>query len=97
MSKAVDMMCIEDIINYLEVNDRDFNDIKHIVDGLEQSGHKIDLYSYESTKVSKLHMATILGEIDLVKDLIKSGSLVNSKTRKNITPLHLAVRHVSKD
>ena len=91
MSKTVDMGYIEDIINFLEVNVPDLNDIKPIVEDLEQSGHKIDLNSYESTKVPKLHMATILGEIDLVKDLIKSGSLVNSKTRKNITPLHLAV------
>ena len=91
MSKAVDMMCIEDIINYLEVNVPDLNDIKPIVEGLEQSGHKIDLNLYESTKVSKLHMATILGEIDLVKELIQNGHQVNRQTRKNVTPLHLAV------
>ena len=91
MSKAVDMMCIEGIVSYLEVNVPDLKDIKPIVEGLEQTGHKIDLGTYESTKVSKLHMATILGEIDLVKELIQSGHEVNCQTRKKISPLLLAV------
>ena len=91
MSKAVDKMCIEGIVGYLEVNDPDLKDIKPILNGLEQIGHKIDLTSYEPTKVSKLHMATILGETELVKELIQNGNQVNCQTRKKISPLLLAV------
>ena len=87
----VDKMYAEDIVHYLEENDPDLNHIKAIIEGLEQSGHKINLNNHESTKVSKLHMAIILGEIFLVKELLQSGHQVNCLTRRNISPLLLAV------
>ena len=70
---------------------QDLSAMVPIAKEIDETGYKIDLDSFESTKVSKLHMAAIFGENQVAKDLIQNGIGVDTQTKRKITPLHLAV------
>ena len=93
--KVVNFHHIEYIIKYLEegqgYGDQDLSAMVPIAKEIDEYGYTIDLNSFESTKVSKLHMAAIFGENQMAKDLIRNGIDVDAQTKRKITPLHLAV------
>ena len=86
---------IEYIIQYLDEDqgygDQDLSPMVPIAKEIDEYGYKIDLNSFESTKVSKLHMATIFGENQFTQNLVRNGFDVDTQTKRKITPLHLAV------
>ena len=91
--KVASLDCIDKIVSHLEENIPDLNKITPILKQIEESDCNIidHVNSFDSKKVSKIHIATILGDCQLVQDLIRNGSDVNSQTKRKITPLHLAV------
>ena len=90
--KVASLDCMDKIASHLEENIPDLNKITPILKQMEENDYKIinNLNSFDSKKVSKLHMATILGACQLVQELIQNGSEVDSQTERKITPLHLA-------
>ena len=94
--KVVNYHHIEYIIKYLDDNqqgygDQDLSAMVPIAKEIDEYGYTIDLDSFESTKVSKLHMTAIFGENQFTKNLVRNGIDVNTQTKRKITPLHLAV------
>ena len=93
--KVVNIHHIKYIIQYLDEDqgygDQDLSAMIPIAKEIDEYGYKIDLDSFESTKVSKLHMGAIFGENQVAKDLIQNGIGVHTQTKRKITPLHLAV------
>ena len=80
------------IVTYLGAGD--FQKIREILKKLKEKDTKIDLSSFtcNSTKISKLHLAVVLGDIQVAKDLIFKGAAhVDAQTKQKCRPLHLAL------
>ena len=69
----------------------DLDEVKQIIEQIENRDHNIDIYSFNSTDASKFQIAAILGEDQLINDFIINGFEVDFQSKRKITALHLAV------